>query len=239
MFLITSVVVVQAQEDAFRRANVLYEKEVYGEALTVYDSLINSGASSFGLWYNYAMTNLRLKKHGLAIYGFEKAKQFTSNEDLEYHLSLSQEMIADPIPEFSDFFLVRWWHALVLGVGPNFWAAGALIFFFSGLILLWFGWNGKLAFEHTTWVSGVLLTIGILALCLSIAGARIEQGRQPAIVMIEGAAIHEGSDERSPELRLVSEGIKIMLIDSIGDWYKVRLPDKDEGWIKSAAVRPL
>ena len=218
---------------------MLYEKEVYGEALTVYDSLINTGASSFGLWYNYAMTNLRLKQHGPAIYGFEKAKQFASNEDLEYHIALSKELIADPIPEFSDFFLVRWWHALVLGIGSNFWAFVAIILSLSGLVLLWLVWNGRVAFARARWLSVVLLSMGALTLILSIAGSGLEDDRHPAVVMNDGTILHEGSDDRSPEIRLVSEGIKIMLIDSIGDWYKIRLPDKDEGWIKSSAVRPL
>lgn len=229
----------QAQEDKFRRANVLYEKEVYGEALTVYDSLISAGESSYGLWYNYAMANLRLKRQGPAIYGFEKAKQYSSSKDLEYHLTLSQEMIADPIPEFSDFFLVGWWRALVLGIGSNGWAILAIIFAISGLILMWLGWKGSVVFDHISWLSGILLAAGLLSVVLSNVGFKMSDRLRPAIVMIEGAAIHEGSDERSPELRLVSEGIKVMLIDSIGDWYKIRLPDKDEGWIKTGQVRPL
>ena len=43
-------------------------------------------------------------------------------------------------------------------------------------------------------------------------------------------------DNRSDEIENLSAGVKVKILDTIDDWYKVSLVNKEQGWIKVEAV---
>ena len=57
--------------------------------------------------------------------------------------------------------------------------------------------------------------------------------------MVEVSSINQAPDDISPEVTEVGEGIKVWITDELGDWYKVVLRDKDEGWIKKSEVEVI
>lgn len=48
--------------------------------------------------------------------------------------------------------------------------------------------------------------------------------------------IYQAPDERSGEVVTIGPGNKVYILDTIGDWYKVQLEDKDAGWIKKENI---
>lgn len=217
------------QEDALRRANLLYEDEQYQGAVAVYDSLMNEGDKSFALFYNQGNAYLALRQVDQAILNYERALLIDETEALRHNLNEARTLIAEPIPEFSDFFLYVWWKGLLTALGANGYAILALLTFVLGLILLFRMWNGGIMLP--SWVGYAILLIAMVFLALSFAAGEQARSESYAVVMISPKELYESPDERSEKLRNVSPGIKVQIIDRIGEWRKVSLPDKDVGWM--------
>jgi len=62
-----------------------------------------------------------------------------------------------------------------------------------------------------------------------------ELGGDQAISM-QSQELYEAADDRSNSIVSIGPGNKVFLLDTIGDWYKVQLRDKDTGWVKKDRV---
>jgi len=55
-------------------------------------------------------------------------------------------------------------------------------------------------------------------------------------IAIAVTTLRSGADERAESIEDISEGVKVNILDTIGDWYKVSLMNKEQGWIHAAQV---
>ena len=180
---------------------------------------------------------LKLNNYARAILNYEKALLLEEREDITNNLGLAKDRILDPIPEFDDFFLKKWWLGLLEFFGANGWLIVGFIF----LCLAAYGFTKYIkdtSFRKTSTIvmSVAILIIGLFSIFLSIRAADLAEKSRHAIVLNEGSSMHEAADEKSAEVRLLSAGIKVKIIDQIGDWLKIRLPDKDVGWMPASGL---
>lgn len=227
-----------AQEDAFRQANVYYEDEKYTRAISIYDSLLQEGHENFAVYYNLGNSHLALQEHALAILNYERAARYHTDEAWHDNMAQARAMIEEPIPEFSEFFLLKWWHGLLNAVGTNGYGIMALLCFVLGFIGHYLIWKHSL-YTEWMWAARTLLILGGVSLVLAYAAYHSELNRTFAVVLSDSAALYEASDERSQKLRTISPGIKVRVLDSIGNWNKVSLPDKDMGWMQSEWIEMI
>ena len=66
-----------------------------------------------------------------------------------------------------------------------------------------------------------------------------EQNSNFAIVFAPNVYIKSAPDEQSTDLFILHEGIKVEIIDKVGEWQKLRLADGKVGWIKEEAAEGI
>ena len=69
---------------------------------------------------------------------------------------------------------------------------------------------------------------------LAYSQSHAETGADQAILTTESAYIKSAPDASSTDLFMIHEGIKLQLLDHVGEWTKVRLSDGKVGWIQQA-----
>lgn len=225
----------QAQDDRYTAGNLLYEKKDFQGAIRLYDEMIGEGMSSYGLWYNRGLAQLQLSNVGEAILSLERAARWDETEEVYIHLEMANGLIENEIPEFSDFFLTTWWNSMVESIGVNGFASLGLLVFLLACLLLFLSWTGRAVVNRAELKAAILAFLAIVFVLLSVSAQKTQQSDVQAIVMTK-SELYEGSDERSPQLRLLSAGVKVRILDRIGEWYKVRLPDKEIGWVMTSQI---
>ena len=72
----------------------------------------------------------------------------------------------------------------------------------------------------------------------AIQGAR-ERSESSAILFTPSAPVKSAPDERSTDLFVVHEGVRVDLLDSVGAWRKIRLADGKIGWLPMADLKVI
>ena len=105
----------------FEDGNSAYNEGNYEQALTFYNSVVESGMESAALYYNMGNTYYKMKDYPKSILYYEKAlKLDPSNEDIKTNLEIANLAIVDKITPIPKSFIAKWWD----GVGSAFSADG-------------------------------------------------------------------------------------------------------------------
>ncbi len=229
---------VEAQADAnatWREAVRQYRKEHYLDARKAFESLVEQGYHSGDLYYNLGNTYVKLHQYPKAMLMYERAlKERPGMKDARENLkSLREEMDTDII-ELKPFFLSRWWQGWLGLLPPNAWAG------ISALLFLVIGWLAWRYLEKRVDGARNPLILAVVLAGVFIASAygsyRMHSRRDTAVVLPDTVPLYEGPDSRSHAATEVPPGIKVTIIDSIGHWYKVALPDRQLGWMPDSVV---
>ena len=78
---------------------------------------------------------------------------------------------------------------------------------------------------------GVILSLTIVTFLLGLSRKHHLQ-RTDTAVILEKTPLKLGADEISESVSNLQAGYKVILLDQIGDWYKVSKLDKEQGWIQ-------
>ncbi len=218
----------------FQRANRAYESGNFEQAAALYDSLIAEGFESGELHYNLGNAFFRLDQLGKAILHYERALLLAPGDaDALHNLAFAKQNAVDDFEEIPDFFLRSWWHRLRDRALSFTWGIVAFAFWFAGFggLAIW-QLSRQRRVRKTGFIAGVmLLLVSLLPLSLALGRAAIEQHSGRAVVMNSEASLRSAPDKAGTELLLLHEGTEIDLLDKLGDWEKVRLPNGEEGWL--------
>ncbi len=220
-------------ESLFEKANQAYQKENYQEALQTYQQLIDANKQSSELYYNIANAAFQNKEIGKAILYFEKAKLLAPGDQrINHNLNIARNQVDTEIIEIPDFVLVRWWRSMANFLSPIVWICAQLVCL---MVILWGMYNWRLVQNVIMRKKGLLAIVVstcllILFLLLGRTAHYLEHNTIEGIVM-DNAKLKVAPDNRSDDVQSLSEGVKIKVLDAIDDWYKVRLVNKEIGWL--------
>ena len=98
LFLISFANANESIQGRFKRANELYIKEKYTEAIALFESIEKQGNSSADLYFNIANCYYKLGKVAPSIYYYEKALLLNPDDEAaQTNLSFAQKMAIDDI----------------------------------------------------------------------------------------------------------------------------------------------
>jgi len=60
-----------------------------------------------------------------------------------------------------------------------------------------------------------------------------------AIVFAPKVTVKSSPAESGTNLFVLHEGTKLLIEDNMGDWYRIRLSDGSEGWLRKMSVEPI
>ena len=99
---------------------------------------------------------------------------------------------------------------------------GAIIFLFSITIN-----SRKIAF----FTGSAAFILALLFLNFAYQQYRLDTDKDYAIVFEQSTYIKSAPDESSVDIFVLHEGVKLEVIDKLGEWQKIRLADGKTGWV--------
>lgn len=211
-----------------------YKAGKYLEAADAYRKILADGKESFGLYYNLGNCYYKLNENTRAILNYERALLLKpGDKDAQYNLKMAQSRTVDKIEVLPELFFIRWYKALVSWFSADLWAYMSVAFsiLFLCMVALFF-------YATSVWMKKTGFTLGIVMLLLTILtivfsvkqSDRITQ-RNYAIVLTPSVTVKGAPDESGTSLFVVHEGLKVKVVESLGEWVNIRLDDGNEGWV--------
>lgn len=222
-------------EEVFNKANLFYQKGDYEKAIELYHQILSKGYSAKELLFNIANSYYRLNQFHYAILYYERAHRLDpSDEDINFNLRMANLHIVDKFDEVPKFFLVQWLANLVDAYSSKTWATIAILSI----------WISAAVFALFLVVNNVnmkkaLFALGLIFFFLFIANSILAYSRYRneittdyAIVFAINSYVKSSPDENSTDLFILHQGTKVQILDRVGKWLKIRIPNGNIGWIE-------
>ena len=245
IFLLITSVTKNFAADAqqlFQNANQAYQTGNFPLAVEQYETILRGGKLfSKELYYNLGNGYFRLNQMGRATLNYERAARLAPTDaDIQANLSVVRARVTDDIEAVSEVFFVKWYRLLRGAFAADTWSVFALFF-------LWLGAGGftiwLLAIQRPWKKRGFIM--GCVAVPLSLLlfltannAAKIAEVYF-GIIMSKETAFRNAPNENAPIGTTLHEGIKVEIVDKIGELTKVKLANGEEGWIATKDVEKI
>ncbi|MFB6318776.1 tetratricopeptide repeat protein [Saccharicrinis sp. FJH54] len=233
---------VMGQSDQMQKANDLYAKGDYENAIPVYESLVDTGLVSGPLFFNLGNAYYKTGQLANAILNYERARLYMpKDKDLDYNLQMAQNMVVDKIDKVDVFFLKRWVIAAGNNLSSDQWAyAGIAAFILLILSIAVYTFAGKSGIKRLGFYFGILMIIAS-SIAFAYSGAQKNKitKRNGAVVFSPTVTVKGSPDDSGTELFILHEGTRVNVTDSIGDWNEIILGDGSVGWLKKSTIKKI
>lgn len=242
LLMIANVVAAQNTEELFNSANDLYKQDKLEEAVVLYEKIEAQGMISSELFYNLGNSYYKLNKVGPSIYYYEKALKLDPlNQDVKNNLVFAKRLALDNIEELPKTVFQKLNENFLQQLSYNQWAVVVIVFSFLGSVLFLFFYfantpSKKRFYFVTSTLSFVLL---IFAFSITYQQYSFQKNNKTAIVFAEKTEIRNAPTLNSDEVFTLHEGTKVIVLDAIDDWKKIKIADGKQGWIVSSEIKEL
>lgn len=227
---------------AFNEANNLYLKQNYYEAIEKYEQIIADNIISFEVYYNLGNAYYKTNNYTKAILNYERAKKIKPDDaDVNLNLAIVNQKTIDKIEPTPKVFYDQWW--------DNYLASSTSDS--SAVIMLVFLWLCIATIATMILIKNIPLKklcfiISIILACCTLfffvttqTRQRINDSSVEALIISQSAYIKSAPDDKGTNLFQLHEGTKINIIDELGYWKKIRIPNGNIGWIKSKDLQTI
>ncbi len=232
----------QSPEVVYQQANQLYQQGKVAEARDLYESIVKNGLVSGDLYYNLGNAYYKTGNVPRAILYYERAlRLMPGDDDLRHNLQLANLMITDRIETTPQLFVWEYWDGLKAAVSLSLatWMAyGAYVLVIAAAagFVLASSYRMRKSALLVGLASGVLL---ILLLLLFFGKLSDTTRTDQAIIQATIVTVKNSPDPKSSDAFVLHGGVKLQIIDRVGEWVKVRLADGKVGWLEASAVEVI
>ncbi|SNR17394.1 SH3 domain-containing protein [Tenacibaculum jejuense] len=242
LFVSASFANAQNTDELFNNANNLYKNGSYKEAAKIYESLIASKTVSSELFYNLGNCYYKLNKVGPSIYNYEKALLLDPlNEDAKNNLVFAKRLTLDRIEELPKSVLQKFNENYISKISFNGWAVVSVIISFLASILFILYYFSLIPSRKRIFFTTSILLFLILIISLAITYHQYSKfsNTVEAIIFSDEASVKNEPTKNGDEVFLLHEGTKVIVLDEVDDWKKIRLVDGKIGWLKNDNIKIL
>ncbi|AQS94400.1 hypothetical protein BXQ17_10140 [Polaribacter sp. BM10] len=242
LLLIASSLAAQSIDSLFNSANELYRSGNYDKAIESYKQILEQDAISDELFYNLGNSYYKLNKVGPSIFYYEKALQLNPlNQDVKNNLVFAKRLALDNIEEVPKTFLQKFNANYLQKLSYNEWAIVTIVFvLLSAILFLLF------YFAYTPTKKRFFFTLAIISFILFVAVISItynqynfSKNTKEAIVFATKTEVRNAPTLNSEEVFTLHEGTKVIVLDAVDNWKKIKLADGKIGWIISDEIKML
>jgi tetratricopeptide (TPR) repeat protein len=222
----------ETNKNLFDAANKTYKAGHYTEAIEQYTLLVSKGAQSTELYYNLGNAYYKDHQIGLAILSYEKAiKLSPDDEDTRQNLRLANSKITDRITPVQELSIVTSWRHFKNKHSSTTWAIWSIVLVWAALLCMAF-YLFAASLRRAGFYTGVLfLAISCWLVYMGYMRYQVETHPDMAILTTSNTYVKSAPNTTGTDLFIIHEGIKLNILDQVGEWVKVRLLDGKVGWI--------
>lgn len=240
--LFSLVVVSQTSDELFSKGNHLYQNGKYTEAIDEYTSIEKQGFISDDLFFNLGNCYYKLNKVAPSIYYYEKALKINpAHEDASFNLAFAKRMTIDVIEDLPQTFLQRFSSTVIQKLSFDTWALIAVLasFLASILFLLYhFSYSSKkkLFYFNTSILALIVLLITTF---FAFHNYNTVQKNRTAIIFVAEVEIKNAPSTSSETVFELHEGTKVVILDELDHWKKIKIADGKIGWIYADDLKEI
>ncbi|MFQ3182657.1 MAG: tetratricopeptide (TPR) repeat protein [Polaribacter sp.] len=242
LLMIANTINAQNVDTLFVSANELYRNGAFEEAIKKYKKIESQEMISSELYLNLGNAYYRLNKVGPTIFYYEKALKLDPlNVDVKNNLVFAKRLALDNIEEVPKTVFQKFNNNYLQKLSYNEWAIVAVVFSFSTSIFFlffYFGYSsGKKRVYFTT--SGISLILLIFSVFITYSQYSLTKKNKEAIVFVQKTEVRNAPTLNSEEIFTLHEGTKVIVLDAIDNWKKIKLVDGKQGWIIADEIKLL
>ena len=217
---------------AFGRANLLYDKQEYSEAIKIYSELHESlEIKSPSILFNLGNAFIREGKKGHAIASYLAARRYAPTDpdikaNLKFVLDQTQDKLETKRAQSMVGTILFWLDVLDF---KSFLYVG---FLFLGLAILMLGIKFFRRNQENS--TTPILILFLLACFIGFVSSYLKHANNViwGAVTVNMASIHSSPNESGVKIFELREGAPFIKIDSTDHWVQIELSDGKRGWIK-------
>jgi len=232
----------QTPEQLFTQANQLYQQGKVAEARDVYETIARTGYASGELFYNLGNAYYKGGNLPKAILNYERAlRLMTGDDDLRHNLQLANLMITDRIEPAPRLFVWAYWDAV------KDW------FSLQGATLIAYAWFVIVAAMVATLIlartyalrkTAALAAAGAAAVFLFFLVVLLDKigdvtRDDEAIVIAQIVTVKNSPEAKSSDAFVLHGGVKVLIVDRLNAWAKIRLADGKVGWLEAGSTETI
>lgn len=235
LIILTTKALGQASPEAlFAEGNAHLGEKRYEEAMRAYTLAQQAGAGGFDFHFNAGTAAFRAGHLGLAAYFWEKARQHRpADADLRHNLRVVYARAKDGLPDPED----RPWARFRNLADADGWGTLALLLALPGAFCLAF-----LALRKNAPSARAMGLAGGALLLLALGAFSMAQHQHDrlhgrfVVVVAPQTALLSAPDAAATPLDTLRAAAKLPLVDNLGNFYQVRLPNGETWWVKAGEV---
>lgn len=241
-FLSGNQLAAQVPDSLFATANKLYQQEKYTEALENYQQIEKQGLASASLYYNMGNIFYRTNQVAPAIYYYEKALKLAPNDkDIRFNLEFANRMTLDNIEPLPKSLWQKVMEGVILRFTYETWAkiAVSLAAVFAILFLLYhfsFRTSNKRIYFVASIISVILVTSSLF---FAYRNKHYINRNIEAIIFSTQVNVKSAPTNSSEVYFELHEGTKVLVLESLDNWRKIKIADGKMGWIKEESLKEI
>jgi tetratricopeptide (TPR) repeat protein len=251
----------QKEQQHFENGNYAYNQKNYAVAADQYEAITLSGSEAFEIYYNLGNTYFRKGDYPHAILNYERAARLSPNdEDNLNNLALANSKIQDRFETLPELKIITFWRNIT-----NVFSSAAWAFITVGFIALFFvcaffyALFSSYKIKRTSFYTGIVFLLLITFSLAAAFNAYHRETEKTAIVMTRAidllsepetnlntpagggdpsvAANAVAGYPSGPTAKtIIHAGTKFKILDRIGNYYKVQLPNGEKGWVTASDI---
>lgn len=212
----------------------------WDDAFGAWNAIETIGLESPELYCNIGDACFKGGRLADAILYYSRAlKLDPSYADARYNLEFARSLTQDRIESVPEFFLKGWMRSLCWKLGSDAWAWIALSLLAAALALLLVFLLSRRARARRLGFFGAIAVFVLMILPLVFASwqRRDYMRADDAVIMLPVVSVKSSpSASDAKDLLVLHEGTTVEVLDSVGEWRKIRLADGREGWCKDGQI---
>lgn len=232
----------QVSDSLFVAASKSYQQEKYMEALQTYQEIERLDLESADLYFNMANIYYKTNQVAPAVYYYEKALKLAPNDqDILFNLDFANRMILDNIEPLPKSLWQKFMETVILRFTYETWAkiAVSLAFLFAILFLMYhfsYSTSKKRIFFITSILSVILVTTSLF---FAYRSKHYVENNLEAIIFSSTADVKSAPTNSSEVYFELHEGTKVIILESLDNWKKIKIADGKMGWIDVNSLKEI